>query len=196
MVSRRISALRALADRPGTEHEGVVAREMLARLEAKGTEGYRDDEMEYLAKFRAHMRGEISLDEFLKCFRSPKPEERWTCPCGDTITRDGICRNVIRHAAVQTKIRTTFSKGDRVFYNYWAYPPNCPGAVQGYVKLQPDKGTFPWAWLRVKFDHLKSPLNVPVWSDKGMHLSHEPVGDTALERLDPIGYHIRKGTHG
>jgi len=31
----RIESLRRLAERPGTEHEGAVAREMLARLEAK-----------------------------------------------------------------------------------------------------------------------------------------------------------------
>src|ERR1700722_1394558 len=137
MNQNTIDSLRRLAERPGTEHEGIVAREMLKRPEAKRSEGFRDYELEYLALFRRHMRGEITLHEFLRSSRS-QTAEPWTCPCGDTIYMNGKCLNQLRHLEVQTEIRSRFKRGDRAYYNYWAYPENCPCEVQAFVKLQRD----------------------------------------------------------
>jgi len=182
MNQNTIDSLRRLAERPGTEHEGIVAREMLKRLEAKRSEGFRDYELEYLALFRRHMRGEITLHEFLRSSRS-QTAEPWTCPCGDTIYMNGKCLNQLRHLEVQTEIRSRFKRGDRAYYNYWAYPENCPCEVQAFVKLQRDNGTFPWAWISVKFDHLKNTRQIPILSAKGWHLSKEPLTEEECGRM-------------
>lgn len=61
MTSRTIAALRRLAERPGTEHEGAVARAMLEKAE-----GQRGEWGEAEAAFRAYMRGEkISMADLV-----------------------------------------------------------------------------------------------------------------------------------
>lgn len=152
MSSRRIEALRNLAERPGTKSEGIVAREMLKRAEAKAPS--------------VQMGGLIpSLRDLLQRYDIP---DLVMCPCG--VSRpifDGPCPDTWSHMEIQTRIRAMFKRGDRVFYNYWAYPPNCPGKITAHLNLQRDNGTYPWAWISVKFDHLKNARRIPVLNDKG-----------------------------
>lgn len=62
MKHRRLAALRALAERPGTPAEGVVAREMLARAEAKRNEQYPTDERSKWQLFEEYLRtGDVSV---------------------------------------------------------------------------------------------------------------------------------------
>lgn len=167
MDQNTIESLRRLAERPGTEHEGAVAREMLRRLEAK---------------IPAENRGLIpSLRELLKRHGIP---DAWTCPCGAVNSvGDGPCAETWKHLDIQTQIRAKFAKGDRVYYNCWAYPRNCPGRFAAYVKLKPEIGDYPWAWISVKFDHLKQARQIPIISARGWLLSHEPLEAAAADVL-------------
>lgn len=65
MKHRTLEALRALAERPGTEAEGIAAREMLARLETKSLGDKPEEERDIWAAFSAQCRGEISVSEFV-----------------------------------------------------------------------------------------------------------------------------------
>ena len=60
---RRLAALQALADRPGTEAEGVLAREILDRLKNKPEEE--------IGEYQKFLRGQISLNEFLNSIKHP-----------------------------------------------------------------------------------------------------------------------------
>lgn len=184
-----IDALRRLAERPGTEHEGIVAREMLRRLETKLTATSGDFEAEWTAAYRAFARKEIGIDAFCAAMRKHTEHvvaslpESWKCACGATVPRGEKCGDQYQHLSFQTSIRTRFHKGDRVFYNMHAYPENDPGIVAAYVKLKPENGTYPWAWISVRFDRLKGARQIPVVSDRGWHLSREPVSHEAHTRL-------------
>lgn len=167
----RIEALRRLAERPGTEHEGLVARKMLERLEGLARAGYCAEEFGALGAYQAYMRREISVDAFLDAL-AKSCGERWTCACGASVAIGQKCIEWMRHLEIQTEIRTTFKKGDRVVYNYHAYPVDCPGKVASYVPLKPENGTYPWAWISVKFDHLKGARQIPIVSAEGWHLKH------------------------
>lgn len=159
MNARTLDSIRRLAERPGTEAEGIVAREMLAKLEKK---------------IPASDRLIPSLRELLRRYDIPDIVK---CPCGDIRpVGEGPCANVWRHLEIQTEIRARFKKGDVVFYNYWAYPVNCPGIVAAHVKLKKERGTYPWAWVSVKFGHLKSARQVPILDDSGKWcLTKEPA---------------------
>lgn len=190
MSSRKIDALRRLAERPGTEHEGIVARAMLAKLQAKqaAAGGFRDYEAEYRAAYAAFAERRISLDEFIAATRKHTqwvndnlPTE-WTCDCGTVLPVGQKCREAWWHLDIQTQIRAKFKIGDRVYYNRWAYAKNSPGRVSAYLKTH--KMEDQWGWISVKFDHLKSSRQVPIFSAKGWHLSHEPITDaTQQDRL-------------
>jgi len=148
--ARTIRALEALAARPGTAHEGVVARKKLAELRKKEIR----TDIEHRVRFEIHT------------------THVWHCPCGQVILGTGNCPNHSAHERIREEIKHRFKKGDKVFYNYWAYSANCTATITGYVK--PD-GTN-WAWIKVKFDHLKSGYRaIPIHSSKGWHLSHEPL---------------------
>jgi len=81
-----------------------------------------------------------------------------------------------------------FPKGTRVYYNYWGYKNNTPGTVVGMPRHLP-YGTYRhdrahnWECIRIKFDHLKNPRNVPIYSHKGCHLSEEPLDDAEAFEL-------------
>jgi hypothetical protein len=168
-ISSKIAALRALAERPGTDAEGQVARAMLEKLNAKRT-SIDDDQM---APLRGYLSDDIDLDEFLRSTR--QGPVMWTCACGAKIIVGQKCGRRWRHLEIQTEIRAKFKKGDRVYYNRWAYPPNCPAIVAAYVDIgKPENGTFPWAWISLRFDHLNGARQVPIFSEKGWHLSHSP----------------------
>jgi hypothetical protein len=72
-----------------------------------------------------------------------------------------------------------FPVGTRVYYNYWAYAPNCPAVVVGYCT---DTN-----WIRLKFDHLKARRNVPIHSVQGWHLFTSPIDYDKLCELDIRG---------
>jgi hypothetical protein len=158
--SRRIEALRALAERPGTEAEGRVAREMLKRAEAKHAQR---DPME---AFRDYLHTG-SMDDLGDAIG------RSVCDCGTSRPAFTNCQNTAEHERIAAEIRQRFPRGTRVFYNQWAYGANYPGRVTGYSRE--------WNWARVKFDNLKNIRSVPIYSANGWHLSAEPL-DTETRR--------------
>ncbi len=159
MSTRKIEALRRLAERPGTEAEGIVAREMLKRFEAKAGISSPSDRLI------------PSLRDLLRRYDIPDVVK---CPCGEVRPiGEGPCTNVWRHLEIQTEIRAQFKKGDVVFYNYHAYPKNCPGVIAKYVPLGRDST---WHWISVKFGHLKHSRQVPIIDADGKWcLTKEPV---------------------
>lgn len=162
MNAATLDSIRRLAERPGTEHEGIVAREMLKRLEGKQTplDRAKRSFAEQLTNHRLK-----DLDELL---REHGISPIVTCPCGTKRKIfTGPCTNHKRHSEIYLKIIETFSRGDKVYYNYWAYPPNCPGVVAAHVPIGRENGTFPWAWISVKFSHLKSARRIPILNDAG-----------------------------
>lgn len=137
MSRRKLEALRNLAERPGTEAEGRVARAMLAKHETA-----------------------VPLVVIRYDFE-------FTCNCGTRYQARGKCPNVVEHARITVEAKRRFPKGRRIYYNCWAYPPNCAGTATGYVS--------DWNWVRVKFDHLKSVRNVPAYKWPDWLLSTEPL---------------------
>lgn len=208
MMNRQktLDALRALADRPGTEAEGRLARELLDKFLAKegkpASRSYPAGEESIWSAFEQQCRGDITVNDFIEELRrwenrrqeQPLPNA-WVCSCGLLLPIGKKCDNLLRHAWIQTEIRTKFQKGDRVYYNRWAYPPNCPGTVAGYVKLKPSNGDHPWAWITVKFDHLKSNRQIPIVSAKGWHLSKVPLTIDELYAADLRGGMERNDGH-
>ena len=155
---KTIEALKRLAERPGYPHEGALAKQRLAEL--------RKDKPELFSRNTAA--------DIIRAYwqsATPHPLQTWKCPCGHVCSIGAHCPNHEAHEAVRAKTAATFNKGDRVFYNRWAYEPNCAATVMGYPK--PDGVN--WGWIRLKFDHLKASRNVPIYSEKGVHLSHEPL---------------------
>jgi hypothetical protein len=152
---RKLDALRALADRPGTPEEGRLAREILERLESSPEPEW----PAYLSAIPLYQVGnEVAFRDFLRTGSMEDLERatKWkTCPCGLANPQNEKCQNEIEHESIRARIMQMFPRGQRVFYNRWAYAPNCPGVVVGYSK--------DWNWVRIKFDHLKSPRSVPVY---------------------------------
>lgn len=188
---RTIAALRALAERPGTPAEGAVAREMLERLERKSPNGrHPKDEQDIWAAFERHCRGECTTDEFIVAMAKwtrrrdymPVPTE-WTCACGRLNGIGYKCMNMGGHERMRESLRIRFTKGQRVYYNYWAYPDNCPAVVAGWPRQAPENGTHPWGWIILKFDHLKNNRSVPILSNKGCHLSAHPLTVEERDKL-------------
>lgn len=161
MSYRRLAALRALAERPGTPAEGAVAREMLKRAEAKKREQYPDGERSRWELFKEYLRTK-DLDTLNRAMAMPS-----YCHCGAEL-RGTACTAPWRHIEIDREMRRRFPVGTRVYYNFWAYPKDCPGTVVGY-------GT--WGWIRIKFDHLKRERRCPIWRN-GWQLSTEPMGET------------------
>jgi hypothetical protein len=111
-----IEALRRLAARPGTKHEGETASRM--------------------------------LDRMVKNNFAPKPFSLESFPLGSA-----------------------------VFYNYWAYPQNCPCIVcegRGHTRAKVIQSQ---TWMRLRFAHLKQPRWVPVTSERGCHISLVPLSE-------------------
>lgn len=158
MSRRRLEALRNLAARPGNEAEGRVAREKLKSFEKKHPDTARSSGFWVSLTYSGAGSG----------FGFPL---RATCYCGTEYDFAKECPNTDRHEFIRAEIKTRFKRGDRVYYNYWAYSPNCPATVAGY--LRGDSRS--WFWILLKFDHLKQVRSVPIYSRLGWHLSSEPV---------------------
>lgn len=155
MNPRKLQALRNLAERPGTEAEGAVARAMLAKAEAQ-----RSPEDQFLDKFRDFLRTG-SRDDLAKAVGDK------LCDCGTRYAAFTICENFAFHARINRELREKFPVGARVYYNRWAYAVNCPAMVAGY--------STEWHGIWLRFEHLKNRRNVPVYSAAGWHLSRHPV---------------------
>ncbi len=154
MNAATLDSIRRLAERPGTEQEGIVAREMLKKLESKVPHGSFADRL-----------ANHDLPSFEEILREHGVPTDVSCPCGHRRKIfAGTCPNITRHMEINLKIRETFQRGDRVFYNYWAYPPNCPGKIARHVPLGREST---WHWISVKFDHLKNARQVPILNDAG-----------------------------
>ena len=184
MNQRTIDSLRRLAERPGTEHEGIVAREMLRKFEGK-TSSLRDED--YETAYRRFARKEISIEEFIESMRNRHwPLDiptHWVCACGTTCRVTEKCGSHEAHADIQEQIRKRFKRGDRVYYNYHCYKLNCPGIVAAHIKPKRENGNYHWSWLSVRFDHLKSARQCPIYSAKGWHLTHDPLPTEEAERM-------------
>lgn len=158
---RKIEALRNLAERPGTEAEGILAREMLARWESK-----KSIPVDALDKFSDFLRtGHI--DDLAKAVGYK------TCDCGNCHPAFTSCPKTQLHQQIDSEKRILFPRGSRVFYNRWAYRKNCPGTITGY--------SIDWSWMRIKFDHLKNSRAVQIYSQKGWHLSTKPIEDPLVQ---------------
>lgn len=162
MNRRKIQALRNLAERPGTEAEGIVAREMLAKLENKSPEE------DLISRFRRFLRTG-NLDDL------PEGNPLWQCVCGTISHRGQPCSTFWRHHEIKREMETRFPVGSRVYYNYWAYNENCSATVIGY--------SGDWNCIRLKFAHLKSRRNVPIYRHGYWHLSLDPLSHTEAFKL-------------
>lgn len=163
-MSRKLEALKRLAERPGTEAEGEVARAMLKKLKAKEKAD---------PKPKARKR---NFDDWLRDLNGPVSMK---CACGDSFMSNEACKAAARHENIRAEVAARFSKGDTVFYNKWAYNVNSKGVVVGFVK--PD--ALNWGWIRVRFDHLKTDRAVPIYSVYGWHLSNHPLNFTEIGDL-------------
>ena len=158
-MTRRLRALKNLAERPGTVAEGEVARRMYEREKAKHPGGT-----------------EYNFSDFM---RSGWMDEPTICNCGSTYTAFTKCENHARHEQIRAEIKERFPRGTRVYYNKWAYDANCTATVTGY----PDDPRL-WNWIKVKFDHLKSGYRtIPIHSENGWHLSTAPIEDPAWRKV-------------
>lgn len=160
MKRRKLQALRNLAERPGTEAEGAVARAMLEKAEAE----QRTPEDAFADYLHTH-----SLDDLADAV------SRKRCRCGNRHPAFTTCPKTDFHASLDAEKREKFPRGARVHYNYWAYAENCPGNVVGYSKE--------WGWIRIKFDHLKHSRSVPIYTPLGWHLSTVPLDRETLRQI-------------
>lgn len=169
MNNRKLQALRNLAERPGTESEGKLAREILDRLERKLPED--DSEATRWFWFEKYLRTR-DMSDLEKACSFPN-----YCDCGASY-RTPKCENLTLHSKIRSQTVELFPKGTRIYYNRWAYEPNSPGIVMGY----PRDAERLWNWMRIKFYSLKSARNVPVYSRSGYHVSIEPVNRPELQK--------------
>lgn len=166
MNRRRIEALRALAERPGTRAEGEVARAKLAR--ALAYQGIPSHQSPWDA-FKSYLHTG-SMDDL-----------KWATAhsvcqfCGFICSRDLRCPRTSEHYAEHSQLRDKFPRGTRVYYNYWAYPENCAAVVAGY--------SAELGWIRLKFDHLKNSRSVPIYKDGEMRLFTEPIDHATAFRM-------------
>lgn len=162
-MSRKLDALRALAERPGTEAEGEVARAMLEKLEAS------EPESDPWELFRQYLRtGDMEL-----LWEATRDHE--ICACGSARKRgEPFCHTMTRHWDILREMKHKFPIGARVYYNRWAYGDNCPAVVIGYTDDSRCRNQG-WNWIRLKFDHLKSNRSVPIYEYGNWHLSTEPI---------------------
>lgn len=163
---RRIEALRNLAERPGTEAEGKVARAMLERVLAK-ERAAADPASDAFDKFKDYLRTG-SMDDLAHAVGMRE------CDCGVRFPAFGMCPNERGHQIIEDTIRRRFPVGSRVYYNRWSYAPNLPGIVAG----KPDT----WNRLAVRFDGLKGQRTVPVYSRLGWHLTSYRVDAETLRK--------------
>lgn len=168
-----LEALRRLAERPGTEHEGNVAREMLRKLEAKLADEP-EDESPLIRYLRTN-----DMDGFLSAIRRTGGRWKVRCSCGAEHNNDETCRDVIRHEAIRMDIRVKFPLDSIVYYNYHAYEMNAYAMVAGYPI--PKLGN--WGWIRLKLAGLQSVRAVPIYSPLGYHISLKPVSREEHEKL-------------
>lgn len=176
MTSRKIAALRALAERPGTPQEGAVAREMLRRHEEKLQDQSPED------AFRSFLRRGMSSVDFVDVLHrhyGPK----MTCACGAPLA--DTCVNLAEHLRIMDEIQRRFPLGATVFYNCHGHNANSRGVVVSHSAKR-------WNYVRIKFEHLKWALNVPIYDADGWHLSTVPVEDEALIHRLTNGYRGRK----
>jgi hypothetical protein len=139
---RKIAAIRALAERPGTVAEGEAARAALKRLGLSATPDQWESFRDYL---HSGSRDDLSRAVGLK-----------SCPCGNKHPAFAQCPMVSVHTGIRQEMHRRFPRGQRAYYNEWAYEDNCPCTVAGYSEA--------WNWIRVKFDHLKTVRSIPFYS--------------------------------
>jgi len=165
VTDRKLQALRNLAERPGTEAEGVLAREILERLEAKQT-----PEEHVWSKFRDFLRSGN-----LEGLAAATGGGDTVCDCGNRHPRLTLCVRLDLHTIVAQEIQDRFQRGARVYYNYWAYPANCPATVTGYSASS-------FCSIRLKFDHLKNPRSVRIYRAGRWHLFTQPLDEETLQQ--------------
>jgi len=177
-IKTKIEALRRLAERPGTEAEGRLARERADALETK---------LRATSKPDQPLTALDVLNDYLN--KLDRDYGSISCPCGvKRRHRVEVCPNQSGHKEIADLIARTFPPGTRVYYNRWAYTLNCPAVVL-------DRPA-PEFWLWLKFDHLRTNRKVPIVSEKGFHLSTVPLELKAvIDRDLTEGYYKFWRTH-
>lgn len=162
-MSINMEALRQMAERGATEHERDTARIKLARALAR-----RQRRSPYEA-FRSYLRTG-SMEDLNEACRTS------TCViCGKHFPSGLSCPHSSEHAQDHANLREKFPRGLLVYYNYWAYPENCPAVVSGYTATV--------GWIRLKFDHLKNARAVPIFYEGELRLSDAPMPSEIALRM-------------
>lgn len=157
---RKIAALRRLAERPGTEAEGIAARAALERLGASDLSTADPWEL-----FREFLRTG-NMDTLWEATK-----DHHICACGAAYARGTpYCSNLTKHWDIQAEIKRRFPLRTRVYYNKWAYAANNPATVVGYSEKPSN-----WNCIRVQFDNLKTTRSIPIFEYDNWHLSTEPI---------------------
>lgn len=160
---KTIEALRRLAERPGYQTEGALAAQRLGEL--------RKTKPELFSAASSPLISTVFLD--IHYWR------QFQCACGEWYDAFGKCEGHVKHEHIRMTTAVKFKKGMSVFYNCWAYMPNSPAIVVGMPRPALDN----WCWIKLQFDHLKSRRNVPIYSNRGCHLSLEPLSKDECRRL-------------
>jgi hypothetical protein len=157
---RKIAALRRLAERPGTEAEGIAARAALERLGASDLST--TDPWELFRQF-------LRTGDMETLWEATK--DHHICACGSAYARGTpYCSKLTKHWDIQAEIKRRFPLGTRVYYNKWAYTANDPATVVGYSQKPSN-----WNCIRVQFDNLKTKRSIPIFEYDNWHLSTEPI---------------------
>lgn len=147
MASQRtLDAILRLAERPGTEAEGIVAREMLRRLSVEPD--------------RPKPR---SLEDILRgAEETPMTREELAFIRHSEEVRIRMEASVRYEAMIRG-----LKKGDRIYFNQVRYPKNDPGTVCG-----PTDGSLT---VRVRLDRNMWPTRIHAYQGGGKCLSLEPL---------------------
>lgn len=158
---RKIAALRALAERPGTEAEGEAAKAALKRLGVSANPDQWD-------AFRSHLRTGL-MDDLSRAVGQK------TCPCGNKHPAFTQCPLTDFHDRIRQEMLQKFPRGTRAYYNEWAYADNEPCTVTGY--------SADWNRVRVKFDNRKTISSVAFYNDGRWLLTSDPLTDAEIYAL-------------
>lgn len=162
--SRKLQALQNLAERPGTEAEGRVARAMLEKLTGRPysqRERAQSDPFERFDKLWEDLKQKCSTPP-PRPRKAPAAKKKAKLPLWYT---DPLKR--------AQKVRERFPIGSVIYYNARGWPINTGGEVLGYER----------AGFRVRVEFFSGVQLVHACSDLGWHLSLNPVSPKQAAKL-------------
>lgn len=191
--SRRIAALRALADRPGTPAEGEVARRKLEEALAKepkesyGRPGsFSFDVHAVNFEFSAatmqaafeKLVADLERGRVVHYTSGNPPAEGYRCPCASSRWRGysaSACPDGVSHEAINKIARDTYPPGSRAFLNivsdFYGHWVNEPVTVLEYGKTE-------WNCVILRFcgpTWFKDAVMPIIWNNQKFTLSKERV---------------------